>query len=94
MFGSKASKEDKQAQEIAKFVERYQLDEMDEKDLSVVKRIASDLVASGTMKLGMALNIGTKAEDHLKIGYLSAIFEQNWILIRLLSRLNRNLEAK
>lgn len=91
MFGSKGTKEDKKEREIQKFMKRYQLEDMDDKDLTVVKRIAADLAGSGFGKAGMALSFG-KTEDKLKIGYLSALVEQNWILMRQLGRLNKNLE--
>jgi hypothetical protein len=34
----------------------------------------------------------TKAEEQAKVTYLSALVEQNWMIIRQLSRLNKNIE--
>ena len=91
MFGKKENEEDKREREMQKFMDRYQLEDLDSKDLAVIKRIATDLAGSGFGKLGMALSFG-KTEDKLKIGYLSALVEQNWMIIRQLSRLNKNIE--
>ena len=41
---------------------------------------------------GMALSFA-KAEEQAKVTYLSAITEQNWMIIRQLSRLNKNIEG-
>ena len=72
-------------------MDRYQLEDMDEKDLVVLQRIASDLAGNSLFKAGIALSFG-KAEDQAKITYLSALTEQNWMIIRQLSRLNKNIE--
>ena len=39
----------------------------------------------------MALSFA-KAEEQAKVTYLSALTEQNWMIIRQLSRLNKNIE--
>ena len=46
------------------------------------------------MKAGVKLTFGTKPEDNLKISYLNTLVQQNWMIIRQLSRLNKNLEEK
>lgn len=93
LFGSrKESKEDKDARELQKFMERYQLEDLDEKDLVVLRRISQDLVGNKFFKLGMALSFA-KAEEQAKVTYLSALVEQNWMIMRQLARLNRNLET-
>lgn len=88
MLGGKKAKEDKQ---LEKFMKRYQLEDLDEKDLVVLQRIANDLVGNKLFKAGMALTFA-KAEEQAKVTYLSALVEQNWILMRQLSRLNKNIE--
>lgn len=93
LFGSrKESKEDKDARELQKFMERYQLEDLDEKDLVVLRRISLDLMGNRWFKAGMALSFA-KAEEQAKVTYLSALVEQNWMIMRQLARLNRNLEA-
>ena len=88
---SKESKEDKQANEMQKFMNKYQLEDLDEKDLIVLQRIASDLAGNNFFKVGMALSFA-KAEEQAKVTYLSAVVDQNWMMIRQLSRLNKNIE--
>ena len=88
MLGGKKTKEDKQ---FEKFMERYQLEDLDEKDLVVLQRIANDLFGKEFIKTSMALTFA-KIEEQAKVAYLSALVEQNWILMRQLSRLNKNIE--
>lgn len=87
----KESREEKQSKEMQKFMEKYKLEELDEKDLVVLKKIATDLAGNNFFKVGMALSFA-KAEEQAKVTYLSAQVEQNWMIIRQLSRLNKNIE--
>lgn len=91
LFGEKKTKEEKQREKLQSFMERYQLEDLDEKDLIVLERIANDLVGNNLFKAGMALSF-TKVEEQAKVTYLSALVEQNWMIIRQLSRLNKNIE--
>ena len=91
LFGEKKNKEEKEQDKMIEFMERYQLEDIDEKDMVVLRRIAGDLTGNALMKTGMALSMA-KADDQLKVTYLSALVEQNWIIIRQLSRLNKNIE--
>lgn len=93
LFGGKDAepKMTKEEKQMAKFMEKYQLEEVDEKDLVIIKKIANDLAANGLFKAGMALSFA-KAEEQAKVTYLSALTEQNWMIIRQLSRLNSNIE--
>lgn len=88
---NKESRENKQAKKIQEFMDKYQLEDLDEKDLVVLQRIASDLAGNNFFKAGMALSFA-KAEEQAKVTYLSALTEQNWMIIRQLSRLNKNIE--
>lgn len=76
---------------MAKFMERYHLDGVDARDLESVRNIAYDLMGNGAMKAGMALSFAD-ADKQLTVSYLSAIMQQNWIMINQLSRLNSNIE--
>ncbi|MBS5596857.1 hypothetical protein [Peptostreptococcus sp.] len=91
IFKSKESKEDKKLKEIEKFMERYQLDEINDKDLKIIKNIANDLVGNNLIKAGMALSFA-KVEEQAKVSYLSAIVQQNWIMIRQLNNLNNKID--
>lgn len=91
MFGPKETKEEKEQKELQKFMERYQLEDLDEKDLIVLRRISQDLAGNKWFKAGMALSFAS-GEEQAKVTYLSALVEQNWMIIRQLSRLNTNIE--
>lgn len=87
---NKENKEDKAARKAAELLERFGLEELqDERDLEAVKVIATEMAGNSLIEFGTALS--GKAEDVAKISYLRAVLEQNWIIIRQLDRLNRNL---
>lgn len=91
IFGGKKTEEEKKAEKMKKFIDRYQLEDIDDKDFVVLEKIANDLMGNSIFKLGMALSFA-KAEEQAKVTYLSALVEQNWMIIRQLSRLNKNIE--
>lgn len=91
LFGDKKSKEDKEQEKLQQFMDRYQLEDLDEKDMVVLKRIAADLTGNSLFKMGMAFSFA-KAEEQAKVSYLSALVEQNWMIIRQLSRMNKAIE--
>lgn len=92
MFGGeKKSAQEKQEEEIQKFISKYGLDDLQQQDLWTVKKIANDLIANGFFKAGMALSLA-KAEEQAKVRYLSALVEQNWLIVNQLSRLNVGIE--
>jgi hypothetical protein len=90
MFGKKKTKEEKEQKEIQKFLNKYQLNDMDEKDLEMAKIIGLDLAGTGWLETGMIFT--GKSEDLAKISYLKAIFDQNWIIIRKLSDISKKLD--
>ena len=91
LFSSKENKDDKKQQEINKFMEKYQLEEIDDKDLVIIKKIATDLIGNNLLKAGMALSFA-KAEEQAKVSYLSALVNQNWIMIRQLNNISNKLD--
>lgn len=91
MFEGKEKRDEKQQRELEKFMARYQLEDLDEKDLVVLRRITQDLAGNKWMKAGMALSFA-KVEEQAKVTYLSALVEQNWMIVRQLSRLNVGIE--
>lgn len=91
LFNSKESKEDKQARKAQEMLEKYGMNDLsDERDIAAVKQIAWELTGSNIAEVGMLLS--SSAEDNSKIAYLRSLIEQNWIIIRQLDRLNKNLE--
>lgn len=91
LFNNKENKDDKKQQEINKFMEKYQLEEIDDKDLVIIKKIATDLIGNNLLKAGMALSFA-KAEEQAKVSYLSALVNQNWIMIRQLNNISNKLD--
>lgn len=91
LFGSKESPEEKQAKEQQKFLEKYGLENLTQADLVILKRISADLVANKWFKAGLALSFA-KAEEQAKITYLSALVEQNWLIIRKLDEMSKKLD--
>ena len=89
--GEKQTKEEKQKTKTDEMMKKYGLDGMEGKDVESVKRIVNDLVGNNFLKAGMALSFA-KAEDQAKVTYLSALVEQNWIIIRQLNEISRKLD--
>lgn len=85
------SKEEKQAQKVQEMMERFGLNNLSEADYKSCQKIINDLAGVGLMKAGIALSFG-KAEDQCKIAYLSALVEQNWIVIRQYDEMNQRLD--
>ena len=74
-------------------MERFGLSNIDSRDADSVRKILNDLKGNGLIKAGMAFGFA-KGEEQAKVSYLSAIVEQNWIIIRQLDRLNKQMENK
>jgi hypothetical protein len=91
LFGKRENAEEKQQKELEKFKARYGLEDLNPQDLAVIQRVAQDLLANNIFKAGLALSFA-KAEEQAKVTYLSALVEQNWVIMNQLSRLNKNLE--
>ena len=92
LFKEKETKEEKQERKELIMMQKYGLDELtDPKDKESVKKIVSELVGTGLMETGMKLAMGN-AGDLLKVSYLRATMEQNFIIIRQLEKLNRLLD--
>lgn len=81
-------KEEQKAQEI---MERFGLNNLSDADYKSCIKIVRDLTGLGLMKAGMALSFA-KSEEQCKVGFLSAMVEQNWIMIRQLDEVNQRLD--
>lgn len=94
LFGSKESKEEKEARKDAAILEKFGVPSLsDPEDMASVRKIAQELAGSGLMETGMKLSMA-KPEFQLPISYQRAIMEQNFIIIRQLDRLTSLLENK
>lgn len=92
LFGSKEPKEDKAARKEYELLAKYGLTDIDAKDIEQVKSINTALMGNKLIETGTALS--GSGVDVAKLTYLRALVEQNWIIIRQLDRLNKNLEGR
>ena len=90
MFGNGKSKEEKQEELKQRFIEMYHLDELDDKDFETLQHIVGN-VGTGFWR-DVADLTATKPDEIQKIQYLSALVDQNFLIINLLNRLNKNIE--
>lgn len=81
------SKEEKQAEKVEKLMAKYGLQNISREYADAVKDISQELAGTGMMETGLKLSLAGKPEDQLKISYLNAIMQQNWIIIRLLDQI-------
>lgn len=84
LFGSTEDKEAKNEEKINKMMAKYGLEKLSPEYAEKVKVIQSELLGIGLMETGMKLSMA-KAEEQMKVSYLHAIYEQNWMIIRLLN---------
>ena len=87
LFGNSEAKEAKKQEKLNKLMEKYGLNKLDPEYQEKVKLINYELMGTGLTELGLAFS--GKPEDNVKIHYLNAIIEQNWIIIRLLNDLKK-----
>lgn len=87
-----AKKKEKEEEEFNKFVKKYNLTDVDLEDLELIKNVARNSTSTAFGEIGIAFDFSTKTEDRLKINKLSALQEQNWIIINQLGRLNKNIK--
>lgn len=90
-MGLFASAEEKAAKKEAKLdamMAKYGLENLSPEYRDKVKDINDELMGMGALEAGMKLSMA-KSEDQLKISYLHAIMEQNWMIIRLLDEIKR-----
>lgn len=84
LFGSAEDREAKNEEKINKMMAKYGLENLSPEYAEKVKVIQSELLGIGLMETGMKLSMA-KAEEQMKVSYLHAIYEQNWMIIRLLN---------
>lgn len=90
MFGNKVSKEEKKAAKMQEMANKYNLGDINPKDLETVKSINYELMGTGLMEFGTLLT--GKSEDNVKIAYLNTLIQQNWIIIRQLDEISKKLD--
>ena len=73
-----------------KFLEKYHLIHIDDNDLLSIKEIVTDL--RGTCFLKALQLLAMKPAERYMTGYLAAMVKQNFIIIRKLDELVKNLD--
>lgn len=94
LFGdnkNKETKEEKKERKIREMMSKYDLDNLSSEYYSNVRNIYYGLMGTGMMEFGASLS-GMKSEDSLKISYLNALIEQNWIIIKQLDSISKKLD--
>ena len=91
LFGSKEDKEAKKTEKIMEKMRKHRLDGLGYEYIDDCKAIFDELAGIGAMETGMKISMGNAA-DQMKISYLHAIFEQNWIMIKQLDKISKQLE--
>lgn len=93
LFKTQEEKQQAQNNKIYQAMVRYGVDDLsDPKDMQAIQNIVNSLAGSSLMEVG-SLMAGTEAiMNRVNAQYSKAIFEQNFIIIRQLERLNRSLE--
>lgn len=83
--------EKKREEDLRKFMEAFQLEEIDEQDKVIVEQIARGMIADEKYPSTTPRNVlDYWKRTVLRILILSV--EQNWLIIRQLSKLNKNIE--
>lgn len=86
-FGNSENKEAKKEEKLNALMAKYGLENLSPEYRSKVKDINTELMGTGLMETGMVLSLGTKPEEQIKVAYLRALIEQNWMIIRLLDEI-------
>lgn len=93
LFGGKEAKEEKAARKQQEMLKKYRLEELsDPADLESVKRIVAELFGTDIFELDAILTGDTKSMDRAKMYFQRALVEQNFIIIRMLDRINKKLK--
>lgn len=92
LFKSEEEKQVTQQEKINKIMAKYELNELEEKYQNSVKNINVELAGTGAMEFGNMLSFDEKTAARLNIYYLNTLIKQNWIIIRQLNDINKNLK--
>lgn len=93
LFKTQEEKQQAQNNRIYQAMVRYGVDDLsDPKDMQAIQNIVNSLAGSSLMEVGSLMAGNEAIMNRVNAQYSKAIFEQNFIIIRQLERLNRNLE--
>ena len=77
---------------LRNFMKSHGLESLEKTEAEIAKNIANQLMGNNLITLGTALSFGGKQEDVAKLTYLSALVEQNWMIINQLNKLNKSID--
>lgn len=93
LFGGKEAKEEKAARKQQEMLKKYRLEELsDPADLESVKRIVAELFGTDVFELDALLTGDVRNMTRIQMYYQRALVEQNFIIIRMLDRINKKLK--
>lgn len=75
-----------------KILERYELTNLSQEYANAIKNINSELAGSALSEFGNLLSPDQNTALRIQTQLLNAIVQQNWIIIRQLDNINKNLE--
>lgn len=81
-----------QEEKAKKIMDKYELSNLSKEYRNAVKNINTELLGSGLSEFGNLLAPDTNTALRVQIQYLNSIVQQNWIIIRQLDAINKNLE--
>ncbi len=85
-FGNKEDKEAKKIEKLNKKMKALGLENLSFEEKEQARLILYNLVGAGLVAFG------SKAEDDVKIGLAQAQIEQNWLLLRKLDSIEKELK--
>ncbi len=88
---NKKPKEEKLDDKRQKFMEKFGLEDLDEQDLKTLDTILIDLAGTGGL-LGQMGTLAMSGADMQKVNASWCVVRQNWMILRQLKKLNKNLE--
>lgn len=91
LFKSEEEKQAKKEEKMHQIMAKYELNELEDKYKNAVKNINSELAGTGAMEFGNMISFDEKTAARLNTYYMNALIQQNWIIIRQLNEINKNL---
>ncbi len=87
-YEQELSKEEKK---IQKLFNKYELNTLSKKYSNAIKNINYELAGSGLSEFGNILSPDTHTSLRVQTQFLHAIVQQNWIIIRQLDEISKNI---
>ena len=92
IFGTKDEKQARQYNKAMAHMRKHRLDSLGPEYAEDCMSIFNELAGIDLMEGGVKMTIGANAADKVNMSFLHAIMEQNWIIIKQLDRISKQLE--